>query len=134
MGIPFFPSVSVRVFPLCRMSTDPPQQCSALPPAPGVISGTEIPVFGVGRGVLRVVGENPDVLVPLGSSKRAWPCQAATSSLGMHPGNFLFFSTLETEEPFFIPLGAVLYQSAFVGEFVHGKTFAPATVQIRCNW
>lgn len=81
-----------------------------------------------------MAAENPDVLVPLGSSKRAWPCQAATSRLGMWPGNFLFFSTSETEEPFLIPLGAVLYQTGFVGEFVHGKTFALATVQIRYIW
>lgn len=74
-----------------------------------------------------MAAENPDVLVPLGSSKRAWPCQAATSRLGMHPGNNLFFSTLETQEPFFIPLGTVLYQSVFVGEFVHGKTFCPSS-------
>lgn len=95
----FLLSVS-EVFPLCRVSTDPAQQCPVLPPAPGVISGTEIPLFGVGRGVLRVVGENPDVLVPLGSSKRAWPCQDATSSLGRHPGNFLFFSTLRQKNLF----------------------------------
>lgn len=47
-----------------------------------------------------MAGANPAVLVPLGSCRRAWPCQAATSSLGMRPGNFLFFSTSETEEPF----------------------------------
>lgn len=48
----------------------------------------------------------------------------------MCPGNFWFFSTSETEEPFFIPLGAAVCQSAFVGKFVHGKTFALATVQM----
>lgn len=45
-GNSHFPLSVSEVFPLCSVSTDPAQQCPALPPAPGVISGTEIPILG----------------------------------------------------------------------------------------
>lgn len=38
----------------------------------------------------------------------------------------VFFSTLEMEKYFFILQGIVLYESASLGEFVHGGTFHPS--------
>lgn len=69
---------------------------------------------------------DPALLVPLGT-----PAHARLHPPGL--GCVLETSCLPDfgdRGTFSIPLGAVLCQSAFVGEFVRGKTFAPATVQM----
>lgn len=92
-----------------------------------VFSGTERADFGVGRRVWHVAAENE----PCACTCAAGAGTAESGSLGTRAGNFLVFSTLETEKSFFILEEAVLYPSAFVGECVRGGTFCFSTCT---NW
>ena len=92
-----------------------------------VFSGAEIAYFGIGRRVLAFGWcKGSRVLVPLQLVGHGC-VRPQPPGLGRILETSGFSALWRQKNIFFILQGAVLYQSAFVAEFVHGGTFCPSS-------